>query len=288
MKRKMKLSALGSALAMAGVLAFSGQALADDVVTAKFTTMSDTAGITYTVTLPPAGGLGSDTVTTGTTAGIFNFDEMVYTYTPALPLGPIDTFDTDAFVSFCIDLADTIGNNSTHTWDVVRLGEAPDSTAGPMGVDKATDIGKALTYALEKSANNDDNVGGTIDINSAVLNDARYLTAAEKQAVQVVIWEMVHEDPATAGYDLDSGSATFSGLSNSALSFANSILGGYKDADKMLGLVGLTSTSTQDFIAQLSGQREFDTVVPIPAAAWLFGSALLGMVGVGYRRSRAA
>jgi hypothetical protein len=27
-----------------------------------------------------------------------------------------------------------------------------------------------------------------------------------------------------------------------------------------------------------------DTVVPIPAAAWLFGSALLGMAGIGYRR----
>ena len=26
------------------------------------------------------------------------------------------------------------------------------------------------------------------------------------------------------------------------------------------------------------------SAVPIPAAAWLFGSALLGMVGIGYRR----
>jgi hypothetical protein len=29
-------------------------------------------------------------------------------------------------------------------------------------------------------------------------------------------------------------------------------------------------------------------VVPIPAAVWLFGSALVGMVGIGYRRSRTA
>lgn len=28
------------------------------------------------------------------------------------------------------------------------------------------------------------------------------------------------------------------------------------------------------------------TAVPIPAAAWLFGSALVGMAGIGYRRSR--
>jgi len=30
------------------------------------------------------------------------------------------------------------------------------------------------------------------------------------------------------------------------------------------------------------------TMVPIPAAAWLFGSALLGMAGVGYRRKASA
>jgi hypothetical protein len=30
------------------------------------------------------------------------------------------------------------------------------------------------------------------------------------------------------------------------------------------------------------------SVVPIPAAAWLFGSALVGMAGLGYRRSRQA
>jgi hypothetical protein len=30
------------------------------------------------------------------------------------------------------------------------------------------------------------------------------------------------------------------------------------------------------------------TVVPIPAAAWLFGSALFGMAGIGYRRSKTA
>jgi hypothetical protein len=28
----------------------------------------------------------------------------------------------------------------------------------------------------------------------------------------------------------------------------------------------------------------FGAVVPIPAAAWLFGSALLGLAGMGYRR----
>jgi hypothetical protein len=30
------------------------------------------------------------------------------------------------------------------------------------------------------------------------------------------------------------------------------------------------------------------TVVPIPAAAWLFGSALVGIAGIGYRRKNAS
>lgn len=36
--------------------------------------------------------------------------------------------------------------------------------------------------------------------------------------------------------------------------------------------------------AQYSHYTEFGSVVPIPAAAWLFGSALLGIAGLGYRR----
>jgi len=37
-----------------------------------------------------------------------------------------------------------------------------------------------------------------------------------------------------------------------------------------------------------AGSYEVAGVVPIPAAAWLFGSALLGMAGIGYRRSKEA
>ena len=36
--------------------------------------------------------------------------------------------------------------------------------------------------------------------------------------------------------------------------------------------------------AEYSHVTGFGTVVPIPAAVWLFGSALLGIAGIGYRR----
>ncbi len=45
----------------------------------------------------------------------------------------------------------------------------------------------------------------------------------------------------------------------------------------------------RDNSAKLQGSIvEKASVVPIPAAAWLFGSALMGMTGLGYRRRRAA
>ena len=45
------------------------------------------------------------------------------------------------------------------------------------------------------------------------------------------------------------------------------------------GLFALTSAGAQDFIVQ---------VVPIPAAAWLLGSGLLGLFGLARRKKAAA
>lgn len=58
---------------------------------------------------------------------------------------------------------------------------------------------------------------------------------------------------------------------------------------------GFSLTGTADFDigdnqdgSRVMYQAKVGTVVPIPAAAWLFGSALLGMAGIGYRKSRMA
>jgi hypothetical protein len=41
-----------------------------------------------------------------------------------------------------------------------------------------------------------------------------------------------------------------------------------------------------DLAGGLSNVTLFEAAVPLPAAAWLFGSALLGLAGIGYRRKR--
>jgi hypothetical protein len=59
----------------------------------------------------------------------------------------------------------------------------------------------------------------------------------------------------------------------------------FADGGNLLGGgVGSNEFKLYSASLQVSGA----TVVPLPAAAWLFGSALVGMAGLGYRRSRQA
>jgi hypothetical protein len=248
MKSTMKLSALSSALALAGVMAFSGPAVADQI-SADYVGMTETKRVDYSVVLPPVGS-PSTTKTGRTTTGIFNFENAT---------GPIVTFGTDQFVSFCIDLDDTVTANNT--WNVVSLAEAPDTAAGPMGSTKANAVAKML--------------GGAIT--SGVLNEARNLTALQKQAMQLAIWEVVHEGPGTA-YNIETGNMRFtSGLTSDLINQANDFFAyiGDTSVTAMSGLVGLTSDN-QDFVGQ----------VPLPAAAWLFGSALVGVAAVARRKKK--
>jgi hypothetical protein len=248
----MRLSTVGSVLALAGAFAFSGQAAAD-TVTATYGGMSQTRGVSYSVVLPPTGS-PQTTKTGNTTTGIFNFSAAS---------GPILTYGNDQFVTFCIDLQDT-AQSGIRTWNVVGLANAPDSTAGPMGDVKAASLAKLLGAA----------------ITSGVLNDARNLTAVQKQALQLAIWEVVHEgqknDSGEFVYNITEGNMKItSGINNDVFNQANAYLTAMSTATAMGGLVGLTSTTNQDFIGQ----------VPIPAAAWLFGSALIGVAALG-RRNR--
>jgi len=243
MKTTTKLSMVSAALAMAGVLAVSGPALADQV-NARLDSVTPTSPVRVDVTALAGGG------SIGTTeyAGLFNFTQNS---------GPLLTFGTNQFVSFCIDLSDAISSPSTHTWDVVDLAAAPDSTSGPMGAGKAD----ALATLLGS------NLGAFLNNAVTVLNDN-----TKKAAMQVAVWEVVFED-AGGAYDVSSGNAQFSN-NNAVTAQAQLYLNNMSLGTKMGNLVGLTSTSTQDFVGQ----------VPIPAAAWLFGSAMVGAVALGRRR----
>jgi hypothetical protein len=68
-----------------------------------------------------------------------------------------------------------------------------------------------------------------------------------------------------------------------------------KAYNDVLTALALTSTNQDDWLRiglQVQGfesggsEQYVNNPVPLPAAAWLFGSALLGMAGIGYRRHR--
>jgi hypothetical protein len=248
MKRSTKHSAVSSALVLTGLFMVGGVAQADTVV-ATFNG-SDGVNINYSAILR-----GNNATVTGSGVdGLFQF-----TKTGGTPASTILTYPTDQFVSFCIDLADAISGGTSHTWDIVDLATAPDSTAGPMGQTQANNL------ALLLGSN----------ISSGILNDARtvFATQIQRSAMQIAVWEVVYET--TSPFDVTLGTAIFATNNGAVQTQANIYLGNMTSVKKsMQGLVGLTSETTQDFVGQ----------VPIPAAAWLFGSALMGTVALGRRK----
>jgi hypothetical protein len=258
MKSSIKLSALGSALALAGIFMVGGVAQAG-TVTSSYDGING-KNINYTVVLP-----GNNATKAGpTTAGLFKFTQTG---------GTIDVLPVNdkQYVSFCIDLEDGI-SAGTYTWDVVSLAAAPDPNSGPMKAAKANDLAKLL--------------GGVLGAN---LIDAKTILNSDekKAALQMAVWEVVFESATT--YNVTDGNAKFTDDNYNVVvsgleALANTYLGGIANATAMQGLRGLTSPAvgisgveTQDFVVQ---------VVPIPAAAWLFGSALMGVVALGRRRMK--
>ena len=73
-----------------------------------------------------------------------------------------------------------------------------------------------------------------------------------------------------ADFDADSTVAGFLQFAASGVIFNQQTLGGATNAQTL----GLGSV---DFIAEVSGGNFTASAVPVPAAAWLFGSALLGL-----------
>jgi hypothetical protein len=226
------------------------------------------SALAYTGMLVAAGTAHADTVTTnfsnvtpgqgvtvasplfnsGTTAGVFN--HTVLSSTPGgIDLTPAGTAN---FVAFCADLADYAGSGVTYT--IVGLKNIPDPGASNMGTAKAWDISRMLYNAV-----------------GANLASVSGLMPANAAGLQIAVWEVIYE---TGAYDIGSGTIKFSG-NTAATTAATNYLAGISGNTGMAGLVGLTNANKQDFVAQ---------VVPIPAAAWLFGSAILGTVALGRRK----
>lgn len=170
-----------------------------------------------------------------------------------------------AFLSYCIELLQTFHFNTDYTYTVAPVASAPNthtatSTNPPagMGAAKATDLSRLLGGFFAGS----------------------FATTVRSAAMQLAIWEIVYETPG-GGYDVSSGGFRVSGNlkvnQSAAVTQANAWLA-VLGSQPMLPLEALTHPDRQDFI----------TVVPLPPAALLLGTALLGIWGVARRRPAAA
>lgn len=63
------------------------------------------------------------------------------------------------------------------------------------------------------------------------------------------------------------------------ITFSNAMIAGYSSTNGVNGLIEKWSISYQDYTIT------YPSSVPLPAAAWLFGSGLLGLIGVARRKA---
>ena len=164
------------------------------------------------------------------------------------------------FFAFCVDLADTVKNGSNYTYNLA-------ASATVFGSAKATDLALLWENAYSESLT---------------------WAAADAQAFQAVVWEIVYETAST--YDLGSGNFELTGLdttggSSSAASKASEWIGKlnndqWTDFATLVVMYG----DAQDQIFEVEGGG--DNFVPLPSSA-LAGIAFLGLLGlVRVRRKR--
>jgi hypothetical protein len=252
MKSSIKLSALGSALALAGLFMVGGVAQADTTVTATFNNVLPSTGA-------GGGGLFQWTRTDGTFPGTL------------LP----DNNDAQ-FLSLCLEPNEVVSPGTSYTYDVKDLASAPSTNGGvgttPMGVAKAGDRKQLFGGAYSVFGGSFSNLTGTP-------TDSQL-----RGALQIAVWEIVYEQTTTGTplspggflYDVTDGTYTV-GTDATVNALANHWLENLSSYSQAQGLLALVKNGQQDQIVQ---------VVPIPAAAWLFGSALMGVVALGRRRMR--
>jgi hypothetical protein len=189
----------------------------------------------------------------GVRGGVFNFTRTGGTSALELVPGPAGTF-----IGICLDL----GNNiSSGTWDVRNLADAPVPGA-PMGVTKAADIGKLIQGVL----------GGA-------LAGASGLSNFNASALQLAVWEIVNETSGT--YNLLAGTFIISGATGGDAAVAG-------QANTYLGMMAATSAANLYALMNDGNQDMLVQAVPIPAAAWLLGSGLLGLFGLARRKTAVA
>lgn len=161
-----------------------------------------------------------------------------------------------AFLSYCIELAQSFSFGTSYTnYSVVPVPAAPNTL--PMGPVKAIDLARLVAENFTDS----------------------FTSTVKSAAMQLAIWEIVHETSGTYGvtggtFNVNAGNTNV----NSARILADEWLAELPGLSAVAPMIALGSPTRQDFI----------TVVPVPPSIALFsGGLLFGLWGVR-RRHRAS
>jgi hypothetical protein len=220
----------------------------------------------------------------GYPAGVFTFERT------GSPVN--DTFDgvllsnspVGTFVGICLELNESIQAppSGPFKWYVQTLAESPDDANGMPHL--ASGMGSARADRLARL------VGGAV---GGYLPGAYALTPVQQVALQMAVWEIVFETDSslsvtggnirvgssTLGYGTSRGYPGFGAQTADATTQANTWLGLLGTYTPARNLLAITWDGRQDFLVQ---------TVPIPPAAWLLGSGLLGLFVVARRKTHAA
>jgi hypothetical protein len=192
----------------------------------------------------------------------------------------------DDIFAWCLQPNEFVSGN---TWKVADLKDAPGPAGSPyptapMGVPGANAMERLVT------ALNPDLDGIINDIGDATVDTVANLLAG----FQLAVWEVANER--SGAYNVSSGDFLVNdgissnslpdGFTARAVALANLWLGLLPNwTDDEVTLKALVDPSptvrTQDLLVRVPDPP---TEIPLPAAGWLFGSALLGGLGLARRR----
>ncbi len=131
--------------------------------------------------------------------------------------------------------------------------------------------------------------GATYDGTGASVDDEWGFTLQEEAALQVSLVDIVAPGLTVFGFDNDfSASLQNQSGQPSGTFFTTTVLDVGHYVLKVVGTaIGTVGASYAGTISALGNAPDISPV-PIPAAAWLFGSALLGLAGIARRRNQRA
>jgi hypothetical protein len=176
----------------------------------------------------------------------------------------------NTFIGVCIELGEFVSTTKS-TFTIRDLADAPIDSVPIMGPQRANDVAKLVTLAF----------GG-------YLSNALTVGVATVTAFQHALWEITVERSTGPGnYNLGLGTVT-SGNAQ-AIAWINQLNSEFNNPNSMQTVLARNLFAlTNGGDPQADDRQDMLVQTPIPAAAWLLGSGLLGLFGISRRRQVAA